>query len=64
MFSERAEIIGKIIAEFVAEIIQDFHLKEDKELLLVKENALNKKILTQLILKFHHQLITLTIENK
>ena len=64
MRSEKAEIIGKIIAEFVAEIIQDFHLKEDKELLLVKENALNKKILTQLILKFHHQLITLTIENK
>ena len=28
MFSERAEIIEKIIAEFVAEIIRD-HLKEE-----------------------------------
>ena len=44
MFSERAEIIGKIIAEFVAEIIRDFHLKEDKELLLVKECIKQKDI--------------------
>ena len=28
MFSERAEIIGKMIAEFVAEMIRD-HLKEE-----------------------------------
>jgi len=49
MFSERAEIIGKIIVEFVAEMIRDFHFKE--ELLLVKEcithegiNTINFKI--------------------
>ena len=63
MFSERAEIIGKIIVEFVAEMIRDFHLKE--ELLLVKEcithEGINMIILK--FLKFYHQLITLTIEN-
>ena len=37
MRSEKAEIIGKIIAEFVAEMIHDFYLKGDEELLLVKE---------------------------
>ena len=37
MRSERAEIIGKIIAEFVVEINHDFHLKGNEELLLVKE---------------------------
>ena len=49
MLSERAEIIGKIIVEFVTEMIRDFHLKE--ELLLVKEcithegiNTTNSKI--------------------
>jgi len=46
MRSEKAEIIGKIIAEFVAEIIRDFHLKEDKELLLVKECIKQKDINT------------------
>ena len=51
MLSERAEIIGKIIVEFVTEMIRDFHLKE--ELLLVKEcithegiNTTNSKILS------------------
>jgi len=44
--SKKAEIIGKIIAEFVAEIIRDFHLKEDKELLLVKECIKQKDINT------------------
>ena len=53
MFSERAEIVEKIIVEFVAEMIRDFHLKEEflvKEL-LVKEcithegiNTINSKI--------------------
>ena len=37
MLSERSKIIGKIIAEFVAEMNHDFHLKENKELFLVKE---------------------------
>jgi len=37
MLSERSKIIGKIIAEFVAEMNHDFHLKENEELLLVKE---------------------------
>jgi len=63
MFSERAEIIRKIIVEFVAGMIHDFHLKE--ELLLVKEcithEGINMIILK--FLKFYHQLITLTIEN-
>ena len=36
MLFERAEIIGQIIAEFVTEMIRDFHLK-DEELLLMKE---------------------------
>jgi len=34
MLSERAEIIGKIIAEFVAEMICNFYLKEDEKLLM------------------------------
>jgi len=33
MLSERAEIIGKKIVEFVAEIIRNFYFKEDEELL-------------------------------
>jgi len=37
MLSERAEIIGKIIAKFVAEMNHDFHLKKNEELLLVEE---------------------------
>ena len=48
MFSERAEIVEKIIVEFVAEMIRDFHLKEE---FLVKEcithegiNTINSKI--------------------
>ena len=67
MFSKKAEIIGKIIAEFVAEMIRD-NLKEElfliEELFLVEECITQKGINTRLILKFHHQLITLTVENK
>jgi len=44
IFSERAEIIGKIIVEFVAEMIHDFHLKE--ELLLMKECIIHEGINT------------------
>ena len=44
MFSEKAEIIGKIIAEFVAEIIRD-HLKE--EFFLVEELFLLQSFLTR-----------------
>jgi len=44
MLSERAEIIGKLIAEFVAEMIRD-HLK--KELFLVEELFLVQSFLTR-----------------
>ena len=44
MFSERAEIIGKIIAEFVVEIIRD-NLKE--ELFLVEELFFVEECITQ-----------------
>ena len=36
-FSERAKIVGKKFAKFVAEMIRDFHFEEDEELLLVEE---------------------------
>ena len=36
-FSERAEIIGKKIVEFVTEMIRDFHFEEDEELFFVEE---------------------------
>ena len=44
MFSEKAKIIGKIITEFVAEMIRD-HLKE--ELFLVEELFLLQSFLTR-----------------
>jgi len=46
MLSERSKIIGKIIAEFVAEMNHAFHLKKNVELLLVKEYIIQEGINT------------------
>ena len=63
MISERAEIIEKIIAEFVAEMNHDFHLKWDEELLLVKEcitqegiNTTNSNISSPIYIKLEESI--------
>ena len=40
------EINGKIIAEIVAKMIRDFHLKEGEELLLMEKRITQEDIIT------------------